>query len=90
MGYQRVYGTSERPIDVLAEVRTGDVVLVPHGWHGPAVAAPDADLYYLNVMAGPGPERAWRICDDPAHAWVRTPGPTSAPTPDFPWEEDPR
>ena len=32
---------------------------------------PDADLYYLNVMAGPGPERAWRICDDPAHAWVR-------------------
>ena len=55
----------------LAEVRTGDVVLVPHGWHGPAVAAPDADLYYLNVMAGPGPERAWRICDDPAHAWVR-------------------
>ncbi len=72
VGYLRVYGSSpERPLDVLAEVRTGDVVLVPHGWHGPAVAAPDADLYYLNVMAGPGPERAWRICDDPAHAWVR-------------------
>ena len=71
VGYQRVYGTDERPIDVLAEVRSGDVVLVPHGWHGPAVAAPDADLYYLNVMAGPGAERAWLICDDPAHAWVR-------------------
>lgn len=71
VGYQRVYGTSERPIDVLAEVRPGDVVLVPHGWHGPAMAAPDADLYYLNVMAGPGPERAWLICDDPAHGWVR-------------------
>ncbi|MCO5303291.1 MAG: 5-deoxy-glucuronate isomerase [Phycicoccus sp.] len=71
MGYQRVYAAGERPIDVLAEVRTDDVVLVPHGWHGPAVAAPDADLYYLNVMAGPGPERAWLICDDPAHAWVR-------------------
>ena len=71
MGYQRVYGTAERPIDVLAEVRTGDVVLVPHGWHGPAIAAPDADLYYLNVMAGPGAERTWLICDDPAHAWVR-------------------
>ncbi|MFL6080231.1 MAG: 5-deoxy-glucuronate isomerase [Ornithinibacter sp.] len=72
VGYLRLYGsTTERPLDVLAEVRTGDVVLVPHGWHGPAVAAPDADLYYLNVMAGPGPERAWRICDDPAHAWVR-------------------
>lgn len=71
VGYLRVYGTAERPLDVVAEVRTGDVVLVPHGWHGPAIASPDADLYYLNVMAGPGPERAWRICDDPAHAWVR-------------------
>ena len=72
IGYQRVYGDDERPIDVLAEVRSGDVVLVPHGWHGPAMAAPGYDLYYLNVMAGPGPERAWLICDDPAHAWVRT------------------
>jgi 5-deoxy-glucuronate isomerase len=69
-GYHRVYGTDERPIDLLAEVRTGDVVLVPHGWHGPSVAAPGYDLYYLNVMAGPG-ERVWQICDDPAHAWVR-------------------
>jgi 5-deoxy-glucuronate isomerase len=70
-GYQRVYGTDERPIDVLAEVRSGDVVLVPYGWHGPAMAAPGYDLYYLNVMAGPGAERAWLICDDPAHGWVR-------------------
>ena len=71
VGYQRVYGTTERPIDVFAEVRTGDVVLVPHGWHGPAMAAPGYDLYYLNVMAGPGPTRAWLICDDPRHTWVR-------------------
>ncbi|SDP52631.1 5-deoxyglucuronate isomerase [Pedococcus dokdonensis] len=71
VGYQRVYGTDARPIDILAEVRTGDVVLVPHGWHGPSMATPGADLYYLNVMAGPGPERAWLICDDPAHTWVR-------------------
>jgi 5-deoxy-glucuronate isomerase len=70
MGYHRVYGTAQRPIDVLAEVRTGDVVLIPYGWHGPAMAVPGYDLYYLNVMAGPG-ERAWLICDDPAHAWVR-------------------
>jgi 5-deoxy-glucuronate isomerase len=70
-GYQRVYGTAERPIDVLAEVRSGDVVLVPHGWHGPAMAPPGYDMYYLNVMAGPGQTRAWLICDDPAHAWVR-------------------
>ncbi len=72
MAYQRVYGTDERPIDVLAEVRSGDVVLIPHGYHGPSMAAPGYDLYYLNVMAGPGPERAWRICDDPAHTWVRS------------------
>lgn len=71
VGYQRVYGTEERPIDVFAEVRTGDVVLVPHGWHGPSMAAPGYDLYYLNVMAGPGPTRAWLICDDPRHGWVR-------------------
>lgn len=70
-GYHRVYGTPARPIDVLAEVRDGDVVLVPHGYHGPSVAAPGYDMYYLNVMAGPDPERAWRIVDDPAHAWIR-------------------
>ncbi|WP_306370050.1 5-deoxy-glucuronate isomerase [Nocardiopsis sp. CC223A] len=71
IGYQRVYGTPDRPIDVFAEVRSEDAVLIPHGWHGPSMAAPGYDLYYLNVMAGPGPERAWRICDDPAHGWVR-------------------
>jgi 5-deoxy-glucuronate isomerase len=71
MAYQRVYGDAERSIDVLAEVRTGDVVLIPHGWHGPSMAAPGYNLYYLNVMAGPGRERTWLICDDPAHAWVR-------------------
>ncbi len=70
VAYQRVYGTPERPIDVLVEVATGDVVLVPHGWHGPSMAPPGYDLYYLNVMAGPG-RRAWLARDDPAHAWVR-------------------
>ena len=70
-GVQRVYGHDHAEIDVTAEVRSGDVVLIPHGWHGPSMAAPGYDLYYLNVMAGPGPERAWLICDDPAHGWVR-------------------
>ncbi len=64
-------GRQERPIDLLAEVRSGDVVLIPHGWHGPSMAAPGYDMYYLNVMAGPGAERAWRATDDPAHAWIR-------------------
>jgi 5-deoxy-glucuronate isomerase len=71
LAYQRVYGTQDRPIDVLAEVGTGDVVLIPHGWHGPSIAAPGYHLYYLNVMAGPETTRAWRFCDDPAHAWIR-------------------
>jgi 5-deoxy-glucuronate isomerase len=71
VAYQRVYGHERSGTDVLAEVATGDVVLIPDGWHGPSMAAPGYDLYYLNVMAGPGEERAWRICDDPAHAWVR-------------------
>jgi len=70
-GYQRVYGTRDRPINVLAEVRSGDVVLVPHGWHGPAMAPPGYDMYYLNVMAGPGPRREFLVHDDPDHAWVR-------------------
>jgi 5-deoxy-glucuronate isomerase len=71
VAYQRVYGEPDRPVEVLAEVRSGDVVLIPYGWHGPSMAAPGYDLYYLNVMAGPGAERRWLICDDPAHAWVR-------------------
>jgi 5-deoxy-glucuronate isomerase len=71
-GYQRVYTSGPgREIDVCAEVRTGDTILIPHGWHGPAMAAPGYHLYYLNVMAGPSPDREWLICDDPAHAWVR-------------------
>jgi 5-deoxy-glucuronate isomerase len=71
IAYQRVYGHERSQSDVLVEVGTGDVVLIPDGWHGPSMAAPGYDLYYLNVMAGPGDERAWRICDDPAHTWVR-------------------
>ncbi|WP_072807196.1 5-deoxy-glucuronate isomerase [Rhodococcoides yunnanense] len=70
-GYHRVYGTPQRPIEVLEEVRTGDVVLVPHGYHGPSVAAPGYHMYYLNVMAGPGRIRAWNIVDDPEHTWIR-------------------
>jgi 5-deoxy-glucuronate isomerase len=70
-GFHRVYGTPDRPIEVLEEVRSGDVVLVPHGYHGPSVAAPGYHMYYLNVMAGEGEERAWKIVDDPDHAWLR-------------------
>jgi 5-deoxy-glucuronate isomerase len=64
-GYQRVYDG----IDVLEEVRTGDRIDLPCGYHGPSMAPPGYDLYYLNVMAGT--ERAWNFVDDPAHAWIR-------------------
>lgn len=70
-GLFSTYSSPAGEIDVNARVFTGDIALVPFGYHGPAVAAPGYDLYYLNVMAGPGQERAWRISDDPAHAWVR-------------------
>ena len=70
-GYQRVYGSPGRPIDVLAEVASGDVVLVPHGYHGPSMAAPGYDLYYLNVLAGPAAKRSMAFRDDPRHAWIR-------------------
>jgi 5-deoxy-glucuronate isomerase len=72
---QRVYASAAGDIDVTEEVRSGDVVLIPFGYHGPSVAAPGHDLYYLNVMAGPADpgrsDRAWLISDDPAHAWIR-------------------
>ncbi|MFE5815710.1 5-deoxy-glucuronate isomerase [Streptomyces sp. NPDC056479] len=66
-GYQRVFPSREGGSDVLAEVRSGDAVLVPDGWHGPSIAQPGHDMYYLNVMAGPGENRQWRIRFHPDH-----------------------
>ncbi|MEW1639652.1 5-deoxy-glucuronate isomerase [Streptomyces sp. NPDC093801] len=71
VGYQRVTPSPAGKTDVLAEVRSGDVVLIPDGWHGPSIAAPGHDMYYLNVMAGPDPTREWLIRDHPDHAWIR-------------------
>jgi 5-deoxy-glucuronate isomerase len=65
------YRSAAGDIETNALVRTGDIALVPFGYHGPAIAAPEYDLYYLNVMAGPGEERAWLISDDPRQAWLR-------------------
>ncbi len=84
VGYHRVYSSDDRPADLVAEVRSGDVVLVPYGWHGPSMAVPGYDMYYLNVMAGPAAERAWLICDDPAHAWIRDTWPAQPPDPRLP------
>jgi 5-deoxy-glucuronate isomerase len=60
-------------LDETVEVRDGDLFCIPYGYHGPCVAAPGYDMYYLNVLAGPGTgaERSMAFCDDEAHAWVR-------------------
>ncbi len=58
-------------IDETVMVGDGDVFLVPRGYHGPCIAAPGYDMYYLNVLAGPGGERSMAFCDDPNHHWIR-------------------
>lgn len=76
-GYHHTYTGPEHEkaglfaIDEIVEVRDHDVVLVPHGYHGPCIAAPGYPMYYLNVMAGPAARRELAFCDDPAHGWVR-------------------
>jgi 5-deoxy-glucuronate isomerase len=68
--FHRTY-TADGSIDATVVVRDGDAFLVPRGYHGPSVAAPGYPLYYLNVMAGPNPERTMAIVDDEPYAWVR-------------------
>ena len=85
LGMFATYGSRAGEISITEIVRSGDVALVPFGYHGPAIAAPGYDLYYLNVMAGPDAERAWRITDDPAHAWVRTSWNGQEPDPRLPY-----
>lgn len=68
---QAVYSSPGHDIDVNALVRSGDTVLVPFGYHGPAAAAPFHDLYYLNVMGGPAEDSTWLMTDDPHHGWQR-------------------
>ncbi|MFI9509913.1 5-deoxy-glucuronate isomerase [Nocardia sp. NPDC052566] len=69
-GMHRTY-TADGGRDANVAVRDGDVFLVPYGYHGPCIAAPGYSMYYLNVLAGPAPERSMAFCDDPAHSWIR-------------------
>lgn len=71
MGLQRIYPSPGKPIDVCTEVHSRDVVIMPWGYHGPSVAAPGYDLYYLNVMAGPAEDATWLMTDDPHYTWIR-------------------
>ena len=49
------------------EVRDGDLVLLPYGYH-PVSAPPGYRVYYLWAIAGD--ERQLAVYEDPAHAWV--------------------
>ncbi|WOP19228.1 5-deoxy-glucuronate isomerase [Raineyella sp. LH-20] len=71
MALQRIYPSPGKPIDVCAEVHSRDIVIMPYGYHGPSVAAPGYDLYYLNVMAGPAEDSTWLMTDDPHYTWLR-------------------
>lgn len=68
-GMIRVSSSEAGEIEVAEEVRFGDAVLVPFGWHGPVTAPPETDLYYLNVMAG-STGRDWNITNNDEDAWV--------------------
>lgn len=70
-GLQEIYSSRGHSISVATEVRSGDTVAVPYGYHGPSAAAPFYDMYYLNVMGGPAEDSTWLMTDDPAHAWQR-------------------
>ena len=63
---QRVY-TDDRSLDETLAAEDHDVVMVPRGYH--PVTVPHAyTSYYLNVMAGP--RREWAFKNDPAHEWI--------------------
>jgi 5-deoxy-glucuronate isomerase len=69
-GLYRQY-TADGEFDVTTIVKHGDVFLVPRGYHGPSAAVPGHDMYFLNVLAGPGDVRSMQYADDPAQHWVR-------------------
>ncbi len=70
-GIYRGYASDDREYDVTEEIHSGDIALVPYGWHGPVAAGPGYDLYFFNVMAGPDLDREWNVTDDPNQGWIR-------------------
>ena len=69
-GYFRVY-SYDKSIDETMTINDKDFVIVPHGYHGPSIAAPEYPMYFLNVLAGPAENRTMGFCDDPSHHWIR-------------------
>ncbi len=77
---QRVY-RADRSRDGIWEVRDGDVVIVPDGYH-PFTAAHGDDAYYLNALAG---DRRTMACSfDPDLDWVRETWASMEPDPRLP------
>jgi 5-deoxy-glucuronate isomerase len=70
VGFFHVY-TVDETVDETVTLHDRDTYVVPHGYHGPSIASPEYPMYFLNVMAGPAPERSMAFCDDPAHHWIR-------------------
>ena len=69
-GYFRVY-SHDKSVDETMTINDRDFVIVPHGYHGPSIAAPEYPMYFLNVLAGPAENRTMGFCDDPSHHWIR-------------------
>lgn len=64
-GHQMLYASDGEV--VTHNVRDGDVVLLPYGYH-PVSSPPGYALYYLWAMAGA--ERKLALFEDPAHRWI--------------------
>ncbi len=79
---QRLYDP-ERGVDQSWTVRDGDLLVIPWGYHT-TCAAHAQDLYYLNVLAGPGAQRSLQAFEDPALAGAKTAWPTTPPDPRVP------
>ena len=66
---QRLYSDAHG-IDLTTVVRDGDLLRIPFGFHT-TCAGHGFDLYYLNVLAGPGITRSLAAREDPAFAGIR-------------------
>lgn len=72
-GHQMLYTSGGE--GVTHQVRDGDVVVLPYGYH-PVSSPPGYHLYYLWAMVGD--ERKLALFEDPAHRWIHDSRDTSS------------
>ena len=82
-GYFHAY-TVDNSVNDTITLHDGDTYVLPAGYHGPTIAAPEYPMYFLNVLAGPAAERTMAFCDDPSHHWIRDSWKTQAIDPRVP------